>query len=69
MVTNNLMKKFNYELSNQKWSMDEVNFAFGELSKSNLASEGVFAALEHKKGVQRYPLDPLNSLTWDEILQ
>ena len=64
-----IMKKFDYALSDRKWESKEIIKAFEQIFTSPLSTESYLNLLKNKKGVERYPQDPLNSKNWVKIEQ
>lgn len=65
MVNGKLMSKFGYEKVNTEWDIRDVFNAVKVLHQSPFAYNGILNVVHCNKGVQRNPLDSLDSATWD----
>lgn len=63
-----VMNSFSYELVDQLRKPELIDRAIFEIEKSNLAANGIIQNFFHKRGVERFPSDPLKSNKWQDEL-
>lgn len=65
-VNGELMEKFGYRLSGTSVDINKVHKVMTKLNQSSLAQGGILDIIHRGEGVQRYPLDPFDSSTWEK---
>lgn len=64
IITCDLLNKFGYEKERVNYKRSVINEAISELTKSNLAAEGLIRFLLTGDSFERYPSDPTDEKNW-----
>lgn len=69
LVNGDYMDIFGYKKSAHRPPIQDMYSIFKMLAQSPLALNGILNIIHFKEGVQRYPLNPFDKKTWDNVRQ